>query len=561
MNNNILGLSIDRASQGLTNLITINGDKSWTTHVRDIRKELENVENLNVSSAALMLTCIDTGHLLTLGSWIEGRGGDYISAWIYVPASINIMGKDLVNVIEIVKQEILADRRDDDRLREVFAKTYALAEAKKITVQSSGEKYAYRCYGSRAKYTLAELLSEMFQPCYKNYKRVVLIDNATSHKCVAGDDLSSQKVLPMIVISAPGVVDNFVPHTNNEIFDKSICAIEGDELLVEWKRPGYSTIKKQLKAVKDVKCPVPTRNEYQVIVKRSQILVKNENGNIVEKYELIVNGKLETADTFLVSESEISKSNVQINAEGYDPGSKVLDLRTGGSIEIKRKTLCFYVIGYDGAKIEFNYSTKRELTTSPLMGYVVNGFKDKQGRILLDQKPLFSLKTKFVLALVMVVMLALGSVGTWFLKDWLGYGETIVYVTKPAKVDSTTDMSPDKEKETPRDWSKIVKYLDEHSAWNRTEMEELGAVDLWDYLNEYQFDDILIHMDELNGSKCFAELFTELEKGKNATELDRFNSENDFVITFEKYLNRIKSLDSNTEGKDGPQGVVDNNKQ
>jgi hypothetical protein len=92
-------------------------------------------------------------------------------------------------------------------------------------------------------------------------------------------------------------------------------------------------------------------------------------------------------------------------------------------------------------------------------------------------------------------------------------------------------------------------------------MEELGAADLWDYLNEYQFDDILIHMDELNGSKCFAELFTELEKGKNATGLDRFNSENDFVITFEKYLNKIKSLDSNTEGKDGPQGVVDNNKQ
>jgi hypothetical protein len=119
----------------------------------------------------------------------------------------------------------------------------------------------------------------------------------------------------------------------------------------------------------------------------------------------------------------------------------------------------------------------------------------------------------------------------------------------------------EEEKETPRDWSKIIKYLDEHSAWNRTEMEELGAADLWDYLNEYQFDDILIHMDDLNGSKCFAELFTELEKGKNATGLNRYNKENDFVITFERYLNTIKSLDSNTEGEDGPLGVVDNKKQ
>lgn len=561
MNENMLGLKVVRVYNGYTDLLEINGNKSWISNVRDIRTELENVTNLDGKSAALMLTSLESGHLITVASWIDGRIGDCISAWIYVPATINVSGKELVDIIDAVKSGILADRLNDEQLREIFAKSYPMAQAKKITVQSSGDKCAFRYYGQRTKYTLAELLAEMCQREYKEYKSVFLLDNASNLKCRVGDNLTDQNVRPMIVIPAPGVVDNFVPHINSEIFDKAICAIEGDELLVEWKRPGYSTIKKQIKAAKDVKCSVPTRNEYQVIVKRSQILVKNENGNIVEKYELIVNGKLETADTFLVSESEISKSNVQINAEGYDPWSKVLDLRTGGSIEIKRKTLRFYVIGYDGEQIEFNYSTKSELTTSPLMGYVENGFKDRQGRILLVQKPLFSLKTKFVLALVMVVMLALGSVGTWFLKDWLGYGEKIVYVTKPVNVESTTDMSPDKEEETPRDWSMIIKYLDEHSAWNRTEMEELGAADLWDYLNEYQFDDILIHMDDLNGSKCFAELFTELEKGKNATGLDRFNSENDFVITFEKYLNKIKSLDSNTEGEDAPLGVVDNKKQ
>ena len=560
----MLGLKVVLVYNGYTDLLEINGNKSWISNVRDIRIELENVTYLDGTSApplplpptALMLTSLETGHLITVAAWIGGRIGDYISAWIYVPATINVSGKELVDIVDAVKSGILADRLNDEQLREIFAKSYPMAQAKKITVQSSGDKCAFRYYGQRTKYTLAELLAEMCQREYKEYKSVFLLDNASNLKCRVGDNLTDQNVRPMIVIPAPGVVDNFVPHVNSEIFDKAICAIEGDELLVEWKRPGYSTIKKQIKAAKDVKCPVPTRNEYQVIVKRSQIRVKNENGNIVEKYELIVNGKLETADTFLVSESEISKSNVQINAEGYDPWSKVLDLRTGGSIEIKRKTLRFYVIGYDGEKIEFNYSTKSELTTSPLMGYVVNGFEDKQGRIRLDQKPLFSLKTKFVLALVMVVMLALGSVGTWFLKDWLGYGEKIVYVTKPANVESTTDMSPDKEEkeeeeETPRDWSKIIKYLDEHSAWNRTEMEELGAADLWDYLNEYKFDEILNLMDDLMNSTQFTDLFAEIEKGKNATGLNTYNPENDFVITRDTYLEKLKSM-SNKVAVDAP---------
>lgn len=560
MNENMLGLKVVRVYNGYTDLLEINGNKSWISNVRDIRTELENVTNLDGKSAALMLTSLETGHLITVASWIDGRIGDCISAWIYVPATINVSGKELVDIIDAVKSGILADRLNDEQLREIFAKSYPMAQAKKITVQSSGDKCAFRYYGQRTKYTLAELLAEMCQREYKEYKSVFLLDNASNLKCRVGDNLTDQNVRPMIVIPAPGVVDNFVPHVNSEIFDKAICAIEGDELLVEWKCPGYSTIKKQIKAAKDVKCPVPTRNEYQVIVKRSQILVKNENGNIVEKYELIVNGKLETADTFLVSESEISKSNVQINAEGYDPRSKVLDLRTGGSIEIKRKTLRFYVIGYDGEIIEFNYSTKSELTTSPLMGYVVNGFKDKQGRIRLDQKPLFSLKTKFVLALVMVVMLALGSVGTWFLKDWLGYGEKIVYVTKSVNVESTTDMSPDKEeekekeKETPRDWSKIVEYLDNNPKWDRTQMEEIGAADLWDYLNEYKFDEILNLMDDLMNSTQFTDLFAEIEKGKNATGLNTYNPENDFVITRDTYLEKLKSM-SNKVAVDGPDAV------
>jgi hypothetical protein len=554
MNNNILGLSIDRASQGLTNLITINGDKSWTTHVRDIRKELENVENLDGSSAALMLTCIDTGHLLTLGSWIEGRGGDYISAWIYIPASINIMGKDLVNVIEIVKQEILADRRDDDRLREVFAKTYALAEAKKITVQSSGEKYAYRCYGSRAKYTLAELLSEMFQPCYKNYKRVVLIDNATSHKCVAGDDLSSQKVLPMIVISAPGVVDEFEPYIDSQIFDKPICAIEDDDLEVRWKRSGYLPIKKPFKVVKGVKCPVPTRNEYKVIVKYDSIHVLDKStNNKLTDYKLTINQSLvEAGKIVAISVDVISKSNVEISADGYDVYKEVLDLRKDHNtvyLQKKRQVYMFFMESKrgDNDNICIEYQTEDELESSPIRGYVLKSKPLTPERInKLLYRP-YSLIMKLTLGFVMLLMLGLGFTGGWFLNNWFS-GEN--ELPKAKEIPKTIKSDDTEDEQENMDWEEIIKHLNS-DKWYRSEMEKFGAADLWDYLNKYQFEEVLKYKDQLAESEKCKELLDEIERVKDSQKSGVYCDDDD--ITVQMYLDKLKEIEV-----DAPVATADN---
>ena len=557
MNNNILGLSIDRASQGLTNLITINGDKSWTTHVRDIRKELENVENLDGSSAALMLTCIDTGHLLTLGSWIEGRGGDYISAWIYVPASINIMGKDLVNVIEIVKQEILADRRDDDRLREVFAKTYALAEAKKITVQSRGEKYAYRCYGSRAKYTLAELLSEMFQPCYKDYKRVVLIDNATSHKCVAGDDLSSQKVLPMIVISAPGVVDEFEPYIDSHIFDKPICAIEDDDLEVRWKRSGYLPIKKPFKVVKGVKCPVPTRNEYKVIVKYDSIHVLDKStNNKLTDYKLTINQSLvEAGKIVAISVDVISKSNVEISADGYDVYKEVLDLRKDHNtvyLQKKRQVYMFFMESKrgDNDNICIEYQTEDELESSPIRGYVLKSkpLTPKHINKLLYRP--YSLIMKLTLGFVMLLMLGLGFTGGWFLNNWFSGKYESPQTTETSTITKNDDTEDEQET---KNWVGIITHLDSHNVWCRSEMEAFGAADLWDYLNNYQFEEVLKYEDQLAASERCKQLLEEIKRVKDSQKSGEYCRDGDDEITVETYLDKLKEIEV-----DAPVATADN---
>jgi hypothetical protein len=559
MNENMLGLKVVRVYNGYTDLLEINGNKSWISNVRDIRTELENVTNLDGTSAALMLTSLETGHLITVASWIDGRIGDCISAWIYVPATINVSGKELVDIIDAVKSGILADRLNDEQLREIFAKSYPMAQAKKITVQSSGDKCAFRYYGQRTKYTLAELLAEMCQREYKEYKSVFLLDNASNLKCRVGDNLTDQNVRPMIVIPAPGVVDNFVPHVNSEIFDKAICAIEGDELLVEWKRPGYSTIKKQIKAAKDVKCPVPTRNEHAIIIKYDLIQVFDDTtGNRLENYTLSINNQvIPEGKKVSISADIISKSKVEIKADGFDTYKGELDLRREQSVYLRKKRHAykFVVVSKSGEKICLEYQIKGELETCPIQGYVPIG-KELNPNIEngLKYRP-YSTTFKSVLAIAMVIMLGLGFAGGWFLNSYLN-ADVKKETVKPEETTNVKEEPKEENQEAqlvlaPEVLEMLIQYLDEKNEWIRTDMEEIGADDLWDCLNEYKFDEILKYKEELNKSKNFANIIIELEKRKDTTNLKKFNPEGDPKITLENYLKRIESLKELPQG-DGP---------
>ena len=288
MDNNKLGLKIVRINQGYTDLFEINGDQVWTKNVWDIRKDLENIDNLDGSSAVLMLTSVDTGHILTVASLIEGRITDCISAWIYVPASIIIAGKELVEIVDAVKKEILANERNDERLTQLLSKTYESAPASRITTKSNGEKCAYRYYGQKAKYTLAELLKDMCQSYYKNYKSIFLLDNSTSLRCLSGDNLSDHKVYSMVVIKSPGQVDSFVPYIGEQPFVGQMYAIEGDVINIEWRRDGYMPIHTSSTITPGAKYSLPTPNQYVRLLPYNYIKITDEWNQRVEDYELCV---------------------------------------------------------------------------------------------------------------------------------------------------------------------------------------------------------------------------------------------------------------------------------
>jgi len=551
MDNNKLGLKIVRINQGYTDLFEINGDQVWTKNVWDIRKDLENIDNLDGSSAVLMLTSVDTGHILTVASLIEGRITDCISAWIYVPASINIAGKELVEIVDAVKKEILANERNDERLTQLLSKTYESAPASRITTKSNGEKCAFRYYGQGAKYTLSELLKDMCQSYYKSYKSVFLLDNSSKLKCLQGDNLSDQKVYSMVVVKSPGNIDSFVPYIGERPFVGQIYAIEGGTIDIEWRRDGYMPIHTKSTIAPGAKYSVPTPNQYVRVLNYNYIKVVDEWSQRVTDYDLYVaKQRISKNEDIRISEATLNNVWVEIHAEGFEPISGHLNLTQPVQLKLVKETYAYEFLlplkneeGYYPIKISGN----RKMKNSPVKGYVTeNGYVTRNDKNYLRFKP-FTRKFWITCLICSIIVLLLGICGGYALNDFIGGKADNQEVGKLTKEnDDLKSRIKELEKrnynyapkgsESNSDEKLVdaaISYIDHNNVWNRTEMEKHEPLKgLWDAMNERRFDDILAYENVLGKSAIFKELVAAITKNRHKPFSGNFNTNpNDFDIT------------------------------
>lgn len=570
MDNNKLGLKIVRINQGYTDLFEINGDQKWTKNVWDIRKDLENIDNLDGSSAVLMLTSIDTGHILTVASPIEGRTTDCIIAWVYVPASIYISGKELVEIVDAVKKEVLANERNDEKLSQLFSKIYEAAPAAKITPKSAGEKCAFRYYGQGAKYTLSELLKDMCQSYYKNYKSVFLLDNCTKLRCHSGDNLSDHKVYPMIVVKAPGKIDSFVPYIGKQIFSTDVCAIEGDVIKIEWRRNGYLPIQTETTVRQDMRYSVPTPNQYIRVIPFDTIKVVNEWGQSILEYEVYVEKKLiEHGRPIAISESKINNVCIEVYAEGFEPISGNVNFtKPVVKIQLQKETYAYEFMlplkndeGYYPIKISGN----RKLKNSPVKGYVTeDGYVKRNDKNYLRFKlfSLYSRKIWITSIICSVIVLLLAVCGGYALNDVIGKKTDNKDVRKLTQENAEL-RSRIKELEKPNynyapkgsesnsdeeSVNAAISYIERNNVWNKTKMEKHEPLKgLWDAMNERRFDDILAYEDVLGKSAIFRELVTAIKANRHKPFSGNYNTkDNDFDITIKQEGNKkgyIKALE------------------
>lgn len=565
MDNNKLGLKITRTSFGSQGVFQINEDKNWTKNIWDIGKDIENIKNLDASSAVLMLTNIETGHVLIIASPIGGRMGDYISAWIHVPASINITGEELVKIVDVVKKEILATTRNDEELQKLFSKEYDPAPAIRAISKSHGEKFAYRYYGQETGYQLRELLNDMYQPYYKDYKSIFLLDKSSELKCLEGDDLSNQTVCSMILVEPPKQIDHFIPYIERQPFIRPIYAIEDDIIKIEWKKEGYESIQTETKVCRDIKWNYPTQDQY-IKEFNTHIRVVDDLGQSVDKYELFIDRKfIEYNQTIIyIDEDKLNKVEVKIQAKGYELYTDKLDLSKYNNyngllnliFQLRKKTYSheFVLPLKNGEEYPIKTSTDKKQKTSPVKGYVLSSDNKK-----LKYNP-YDRKFWIICLICSIILLGIGFVGGYFIfnNNEKPFDDISNQITDTTDTHDVTDsLSNKNQNNNTDDYSnndkKAIEYLNKNNVWNRTAMENYDVLKgLWDAMNKRRFDDILSYKEKLKTSETFKEVIEAVKKNKGKTFNGNFNvNANDYDITIKpegRNKGYIKSLeDANTK--------------
>lgn len=523
MNEHTLGLKIVRIHDGYTELLEINGNPTWAKSVWDIRKDLPVGTNTEEGKTAILLTGIESGTILTMAACIEGRNDDCISAWIFVPCKIEITGKQLVEVLDETKKELIANERNDVKLRQLYSKEYPASNSIKTSIVSSGEKFAYRKYGKGSGYELYELLSNPDQADYRHYRGVFLIDSAIWPSMASGIDLTASPLKEFVTIEPVKYINGFQPFINNQSLTSPISLPEGDEVTIVWKRNGYKTVEKKWTVRKGESVPTISDSDFKMRVDYDLFEVRDKStGKQIRDFDIRLNNTpLEEGKPLYVPESYIRSCRVYIEATGYEAINKEYDLKKERIyIHLDRKKYTHdlkVVLPYS----DYEYADLHLVTDfdlkgrSPIAGYV----RDRHNPNYLVYKPQTPQKLKILGWLLLAISLLIGFCGGCFVSDLLNNRtktETKSNYSAYGKADSSSsDAALDSSKKS-NSMSRVVDYLDSHEVWKKQEMDDFPAIkELWDAINNRDFEKILSYEVLLKDSDVFQKLINAINENKH----------------------------------------------
>ena len=444
MENNVLGIKIFNNLNGFKELFQHNSssilDKCCEDNLRDFYGYMPDAQK---RLPLTLLTGMQDGYLITVMKYTMGtiREDDSVSAWIYVPANTKISGKELSSVVENVKEVIMSDGIDFQRLVALFSRTYETISGVKTCFKSAGSGYAYRYYGPNASYSLSEILNDMNQSVYKDYKRVILLDNSLNQKINTGRDISNEKILERCKVMPPEPVDGFRPYYRDILFDRPLIATEQDKFTVVWKKDGFKPINKSYVVSKGCVCEGPARSEMVMLIRYDSIIVR-DNAKILSEYTLDVNNaRVKKGEIIEISVDAIEQTRIRVVAEGYDEYIDIHDLSyRRADITLNRKTYTYTFVVYSPTqndKIEFPCSLKTALRKSPFEGYSLVRSKDNSKRVHLKYR-LFTKKIIIILTCLSLLFFAGGAVGAWFLAK--NYFQESVPSTEEQTTETSTNV-------------------------------------------------------------------------------------------------------------------------
>lgn len=556
---NKIGVIISRVSSGATVLYSSEAAKEWEQEALDTRNCLKCIPTDDIPMVELENTFFDfvtygtNVAFINLNKYISGRGEDLLSAMIVVPGYVDITGNELQNVIVKTKEIISEAQINNCKLSELFCVDYAAKDVCGVSQPSadmySDSCYAFRYYGEGQKYSLEDILGNLFQPYYSSYKAVFLIDHESL--ILPNEDvenITKEDLIKAVVLQYPEHLPNAIEiWVNEHRFTNSLSFVKGETVHIEIRKKGFEPEYRTMDLEDDI-TPIDIDNiDWKKILRRQWFHVQDkETKKKLPSAKVFINEK-EVNDFNKFTESELKSAKIKVLCDDYKETSfkpiNLIDLNSLGlSIEKVPKTLEYSIKkgselkNQDKLKIRIE-NTKFCETESPLKGYKCVGHGELEYISHKKHKPLEWA------VLVITLLFALNGLLALFNRHYAINAKSDASNFSDTVAENDATRSDTTKTDTIDVQKNMIKYLQTHNTWKRNEMEKVDPsfVKLYDYVNNRDYNNIKEYWDSLLKKGKDISYWEQLMIALKKTRPSKTKYSNDGSITISSYIKKILS--------------------
>ncbi len=536
-----LGLAIRRTYEGANDPIYINESEIWKRKISDLRSHLQKFSGIDSDTKVLyFLSFIPEGCLITIMRPItNGRSGDNLAGWIFVPYNAEISGEELQTVVSETKTQLITaginDRQRLENLMQTFAKEYDEdPNAEQYGESIIEETYAYRDIKEA---DLCKELACRYQKEYLKYRYVILVNHDDGISAISNDTLKNRndiKLKQFATINPGNYGDIMVIFDDNErkTFRTPKEVELGEVCKFIAKRSNYEDKKfsTQIKTNQQV-IELPNDLKWVWLLKPKTFDIK---GDEVELKEILINGERLTDEGIPLKDGSIigktikikvynNRKTKEVRQETYspepstEPQEKVplpFMQRWGGGM-LCGMLLPFMLLGLTWL-VFWTFNTPMPLIEDSNKTQQIDSLKRANNTLKQENERLNN---------------------------------------QVSRLEEIVKAGPTEEEKI----QKAIDYLDNHNKWKRDEMEDIEKLrGLWDDLNTWKRYDISDKdhrkYHSLEKSTKFSEivdLFQEATRIAEDPSIQKkpFCKANDYTITLDKYKKKLKEFipKSNTQ--------------
>lgn len=481
-------LIVSRVSSGAQVLFCSEPASKWEQEALDTRNYLKCINIDSIPNDKLNTTFFDFICLgknvafICLNKYISGRESDLISAMIIVPGDVDIPGNKLVDLINSTKEELSATKRDDGKLKELYAHNYEKKEKPNLSLPSVQDgRYGYRYYGRGTSYSLSEIVGNLFQSYYSKFKAVFLIDKESDVATVDGvKNLTNSEFQESVILQYPSDAKRlgYELSINEEPFEEDYISEKGTTVMVTIKRHGFESVQFSLELRTTIALDL-SKIEWEIKPLKSWFRIfesgdPNERelaGAIVYINEKVVDNRAK------FKESDLMHAEINASCPDFDD-RKLQDInivqyvttnrKVGIALRRQPKTLTYLITDVNGCnveeeKIKFCFeNTNHNPEESPLKYYEIIGESPKDTYYLKCRR--FK-KYEKVLIVVLFLFAAYGV--------YSGISNIIECFNQETPKVDTSEVGENGVSKVKKDvLADGINYLDSHEKWEKSKMEE-----------------------------------------------------------------------------------------